>query len=215
MIRRDDATSSRLKRTAAQRIVEPGVIQSTAKSFRLMVGVRPRLSWRTLPRAPWGFPVLFVLFGCGARSELDVEREALFAIVTNGALQHDHHCGTVRSAEISTRNGFLEEAEVNAAHSRIASADLGSVQRCLAQVQVYNECFLKLQCSAFTLGMAEPAWLAGSWATPCGCGVDDRGASGPFAVSQLPEVLSACVDLLPVTTLSPRPGVPLGQSCVE
>lgn len=159
--------------------------------------------------------VLWLFSGCGARSEIETEREALFAIVTNGALQHDHPCGTVRSAEISTRNGFLEEAEVNAAHSRIASADLGSVQQCLAQVQAYDECFLNLPCSAFTPGAARPVWLSGSKAAPCGCGVDYRGAAGPFAGSKFPEALSACVGLLPVTTLPPMPGTPLGESCVD
>lgn len=165
-------------------------------------------------RAPLRFLALCLLLSCGTRSELETEREALFAIVTNGAVQHHHPCELVRRAEVSTRNGFLPEAQANAVHSRIGSADLGSVERCLAQVLAYNECFLELSCSAFTSDADQPVWLAGSRVTPCGCGVDYRGAAGPFAEPRFPEALSACVGLLPVTTFGPMPGVAMG-SCVD
>ncbi len=167
------------------------------------------------PRPPRRFLVLCLVCGCGGRGELDTEREGFFAILTNGAIQHDHRCAAVRNAESSTRNGFLPQAAVNALRSRIANADLSDVERCLADVEVYDKCFLDLPCTAFTAETAHPVWLAGSAAAPCGCGVDFRGVAGPFASPMLPEVLSSCASLLPVAALPPRPGVPSGQSCTE
>jgi hypothetical protein len=159
--------------------------------------------------------VLCLVCGCGGRGELETEREGLFSIVTNGAIQRDHHCEKVSSHEISTRNGFLPEAAVSALHSRIADTNLGDVERCLAEVQVYNTCFLDLPCSAFTSETALPAWLAGSSAAPCGCGVDDQSPPGPFAGPTLPKVLSSCIGLLPVAGLPPRPGLAASRPCAQ
>jgi hypothetical protein len=145
---------------------------------------------------------LLVLFSCAGRSEWGPDREALFVIVTTGSAQHDHPCQQVRDAELSSRNGFLTKALTDTLRERIAEAELGDVQRCLADVQVYNQCFLGLACDAFMDGAgAAPAWLLGADAAPCACGVVRMPFAGP-----LPTSLASCIGILPVSIGPPRSG---------
>jgi len=147
---------------------------------------------------------------CSGRTELalDPDRDALFAIVTNGSVQRDHVCQVVRDAEVSAQNQLLPESIESALRARIDSAKLADVQRCLAEVQSYNDCYLDLPCDAFASGTL-PAWLLGSALAPCGCGVDTekKVSAGPYALrSPLPDTLAACTGILPTSPPPPSPG---------
>jgi hypothetical protein len=140
------------------------------------------------------------MFACGGRTEPDPDRDALFATATNGAIQRAAPCEEVRTAEVSSSNGLLRQSDLDALRGRIARAEIGDIQRCLAEVNAYNECFLALPCTAFA-DNAVPAWLAGVSAAPCACGVVDAPFGGP-----LPQTLANCVGILPVRVAPARPG---------
>ena len=147
-----------------------------------------------------------LVFGCAGQGRPDPDRDALFATVTNGSIQRGHTCPEVRDAEISSRNGELPMSVTSAVQRNIEDAELGDVQRCLAEVKSYNQCFLDLPCEAFSSGTT-PAWLLGAEAAPCGCGVDtEKVPPGPFATrGVLPDTLAACAGLLPILSPLPRP----------
>jgi len=149
---------------------------------------------------------LCLLSACGGRAEPDPDREALFATASNGSIQRSHPCEEVRRAEASSLNGLLPKSDWDELRSRIEAAELSDVQRCLADVNAYNECFLALPCDAFAYG-AVPAWLAGAFAAPCACGVVYMPFAGP-----LPQSLASCVGILPVGGSS---AARLGSLCPE
>lgn len=142
-----------------------------------------------------------LLVGCGGQVDWGPDREALFVTATSGSTQHDHSCQHVRDEEFSLHNGLLTKSQADALHARIADADVSDVQRCLAEVQAYNECFLALPCDAFS-DRPVPAWLLGADAAPCACGVVAMPFAGP-----LPATLNDCTAILPVAVAPPRLGV--------
>jgi hypothetical protein len=152
-----------------------------------------------------GALTLCLVSGCGGRVEPDPDREALFETTTNGSIQRAHRCEDVRRAEISSVNGPVPKSESNALRGRIEEAERSDVQRCLADVKAYNECFFELPCDVFAEA-SSPAWLLGVNAAPCACGVVDMPFAGP-----LPQTLASCVGILPVEVAPPRPGF----SCPE
>jgi hypothetical protein len=156
---------------------------------------------RTAPRlVPFG--LLLLLFSCAGRSEWGPDREALFIIATSGSTQRDHACQEVRDAEFSSRNGFVTETMADALRQRIAEAKLSDVQRCLEDVQAYNQCYLDLPCGAFADGAgAVPAWALGANSAPCACGVVQMPFAGP-----LPSSLASCIGILPISVGPARPG---------
>jgi hypothetical protein len=143
---------------------------------------------------------------CGGRTAPDPDREALFALVTDGALQRSHACAEARNAEVSLKNGFLPESAAAALRERIEHAELSDVQLCLTQVRAYDECFLGVSCDVLAITGARPAWLLGPEAAPCACGVDTEHLANPFADGPLPETLTACAGLLPIAPPPARPG---------
>ena len=143
---------------------------------------------------------------CGGRTAPEPDREALFTIVTDGALQRAHPCQEVRNREISFRNGFLPESHAAALRERIDRAELSDVQLCLTQTRAYDACFLSVSCDVLATTGNLPAWLLGPEAAPCACGVDTEHLLTPFAASPLPEGLTACVGLLPIARAPRRPG---------
>lgn len=146
-----------------------------------------------------------VALSCGGRTAPDADRQALFALVTDGALQRAHSCQEARNGEAWLKDGFLPESAVAALHERIEHAELSDVQLCLTQVRAYDECFLGVSCEVLATTGALPAWLLGPEAAPCACGVDTEHRTVPWVVG-LPETLSACVGLLPVAHAPARPG---------
>jgi hypothetical protein len=144
--------------------------------------------------------------GCGGRTAPDPDREALFTIVTDGALQRAHPCQEARDREASLKNGFLPESNAALLRERIEHAELSDVQLCLTQVRAYDVCFLSVSCDLLASSGALPAWLIGPEAAPCACGVDTEHLEEPFAEGPLPETLTACVGLLPISRVSAMPG---------
>jgi len=154
---------------------------------------------------------LFISCAGGCSGDSNSDRQALFDTVTSGSLQHDHPCQEVRAHEASVRRlGSIPIEYVSALQVRIDQAPLENVTSCLIAVQAYDECFRALSCNAFT-DTTQPAWMMGSEAAPCGCGVEDR-SRAPFGGPRLPASLSACINLLPIGAGPPKPGVP---SCNE
>jgi hypothetical protein len=143
---------------------------------------------------------------CGGRTAPDPDREALFTLVTDGALQRSHACQEARSREMSLKNGFLPESAAAALRERIEEAALSDVQLCLTQARAYDACFLSVPCDVLATTGALPAWLRGPEAAPCACGVDTEHLVQPFANGPLPETLTACVGLLPILGAPARPG---------
>ena len=143
---------------------------------------------------------------CGGRTAPDPDREALFTIVTDGALQRAHACQEVRNREVSLENGSLPESRAAALRERIDRAELSDVQLCLTQTRAYDTCFLSVTCDVLATTGALPAWLLGPEAAPCACGVDTEHLEQPFAEGPLPETLAACVGLLPISRAPTRPG---------
>lgn len=143
---------------------------------------------------------------CGGRTAPDPDREALFTIVTDGALQRAHPCQEARNVEASLKNGFLPESNAALLRERIEHAELSDLQLCLTQVRAYNVCFLSVSCDLLATTGALPAWLLGPEAAPCACGVDTEHLAEPFADGPLPETLAACVGLLPISRAPARPG---------
>lgn len=152
-----------------------------------------------------------LVLSCAGHVAPDPDREALFTIVTDGALQRDHPCPEARDNEVSLNNGYLPESEASALHTKIAQADLSEVQPCLAQVREYDACFAAVSCAVLAATGSFPAWLLGPELAPCACGVDTEHVQQPFAESPLPETLTACTGLLPVSRVPPRPGT--GSAC--
>ena len=144
--------------------------------------------------------------GCDGRIAPDPDRELLFTILTDGALQRAHPCQEARNREASLKNGFLPESNAALLRERIEDAELSDVQLCLKQVRAYDVCFLSVSCDLLATTGALPAWMFGSEAAPCACGVDTEHLEQPFAEGPLPEMLSACVGLLPIARVSPLPG---------
>jgi hypothetical protein len=179
------------KRRSMTVTAEPRYIMGTLTRVRL-TGAPQRL----IP------PLLLLLASsCGGRDEPDPDRQALFETVTRGSVQHDHPCANARVAEWSASNGLIPESALEALRIRIAQADLATVQGCLAQVQEYDQCFLDLPCDSFAESMV-PAWLLGSNAAPCACGVVFMPFAGP-----LPTNLATCTGILPILVAPPGPGV--------
>ena len=143
---------------------------------------------------------------CGGRTAPDRDREALFTIVTDGALQRAHPCPEARNDEVSLKNGFLPESAAAALRERIEHAELSDVQLCLTQVLAYDACFLSVSCDVLAATGAAPAWLLGAKVAPCACGVDTEHLPNPFVDRPLPETLTACVGLLPISLAPARPG---------
>ena len=143
---------------------------------------------------------------CGGPTAPDPDREALFTMVTDGALQRAHACEEARNGEVSLKNGFLPESVAAALRDRIEHAELSDVQLCLTQARAYDACFLSVSCDVLATTGALPAWLLGPEAAPCACGVDTEHLEQPFADGPLPETLTACVGLLPISRAPPRPG---------
>jgi hypothetical protein len=151
------------------------------------------------------FAVCFAL-SCGGRTAPDPDREALFTIVTDGALQRAHVCEEARNREVSLKNGSLPDSHAAVLRERIDGAELSDVQLCLTQTRAYNACFLSVTCDVLATTGALPAWLLGPEAAPCACGVDTEHLEQAFAEGPLPETLTACVGLLPISSVSARPG---------
>lgn len=145
---------------------------------------------------------VLLLLGCAGRSEWGPDREALFVIATSGSTQRGHACQQARDAEFSSRTGFLTKSMADALRQRLSEAELGDVQRCLEDVEMYNQCYLDLPCDAFTDGAGHvPAWALGANTAPCACGVVHMPFGGP-----LPASLASCIGILPVSSGPARPG---------
>lgn len=154
----------------------------------------PRVCW--VMRRMWVVAWLSLggALGCGASTDRDPHRDALFALVTNGETQRQHPCAEVRDGELSAPSGKLEAADQAAVRARIDAAALTDVEQCILAVQAYNECYLQLPCDLLRVD-PWPAWLVGSARAPCGCGVAEL---SPFVSSVLPENLYPCLGMLPV-----------------
>lgn len=135
--------------------------------------------------------------GCAGHSEPDSDRTELFAITTGASPLRDHRCEPARLSVAATVDG-MPTLEKRALRANIDAAKLTDVQRCLAEVRAYDDCYLALACGAFAESVV-PAWLLGPELAPCGCGVTNRERAGPFASPlPLPDTLASCVGIFPV-----------------